>query len=54
MDRLEDMPTGCWALGQFPITYQGKWKLNRKPRAFVDTNPTPEPITSGLRVIQDD
>jgi hypothetical protein len=26
-------------------------ELNRKPRAFVDTNPTHEPITSGLPVI---
>jgi hypothetical protein len=26
-------------------------ELNRKFRAFVDTNPTHEPITSGLRVI---
>jgi hypothetical protein len=29
-------------------------ELNRKPRAFVDTNPTHEPITSGLHVIQDE
>jgi predicted 3-demethylubiquinone-9 3-methyltransferase (glyoxalase superfamily) len=26
-------------------------ELNRKPSAFVDTNPAHEPITSGLRVI---
>jgi hypothetical protein len=45
-----------WLLGTGSVSdnLSGQVELNRKPRAFVDTNPTPEPITSGLRVIQDD